>query len=441
MKGGICIPVMISFLVLFNCHFVVALEPGQASGHLIWNQQRIELSYAYGAIKARPDMPDTTDLYILLSDSPIPASVLNDEDKLGELERTGSVSTMMLVYCCDDDFKEMNQTYLKDGFADSGDVVTIKPLKRNGMIFEGTAFTPQPRSILKKTYEFNISFKVQAGNGSYGDNPFAAKSTGTKNTLQIGTAQGSVAINDEQLKFQHSYAVAYTNKDREKYYYVCLTSEPFNGEVPTKPGALRELLSKRSSWFLELEFSPEKTLRVVDLIKQDQQLNIYTNTVFIPVKFDDQSIQGELSSGGGHNQNANVGKYKLSLNAKFAQPGDPWASLKKGTRLPAGGGEPGKVYLASMNAIKTGNLSELMNLLSVEGRKKFQGLAPKDLKSLNALLETERTNVKLVDGYVNGKNAILFLEANGPYNGDIIFGSVNLELENNTWKFAGEKWD
>lgn len=441
MKSRICISLLISFLVFFNCNLVAALETGQASGYLIWNGQRIEFLYAYGVIKARSDMPDTTDLYVLLSDNPIPASALKEEDKLRELGRTGSVSFMTLVYCCNGNFKEMNQTFLKDGFADTGDAVTVQPLKTNGMMFEGAASTPQPRSILKKTYEFNISFKVQAGKELYGDNPFAARSVGTKKTLQAGTAPGSANINDEQITFQYSYAVAYANKDREKYYYVCFTTEPLTGEVPTKPGELRRLLEKRDTWFLELEFSPEKTLRFVDLIKQDQQLNIYTNTVFIPVKFDDQSIQGELISGGGNNQGTKVGKYKLTLNANFAQSQDPWASFKKGIRLPAGGGEPGAAYLASIKAMKAGNLPELMNHLSVEGRKKFQGLTPKDLKSLHTMLEADRTDVRIVDGYMDGKNATLFLEANGPHDGDIIFGSANLELENNFWKFTGENWD
>jgi hypothetical protein len=65
----------------------------------------------------------------------------------------------------------------------------------------------------------------------------------------------------------------------------------------------------------------------------------------------------------------------------------------------------------------------------------------KDLKLTHAMLETQRSSVRILDGYVNGVNAILFLEANGSHNGDIIYGSVKLVQENNSWKMAGESWD
>jgi hypothetical protein len=114
----------------------------------------------------------------------------------------------------------------------------------------------------------------------------------------------------------------------------------------------------------------------------------------------------------------------------------PAPDAKTGTKLPAGGGDPGKAWLALHEAIVKKDLAAVKKLA---GPGSIPELSDEDLKKgLEMMAALSPEKIKIEDGYVSGDDAVLYLT--GTLGGEKQYGTVRMEKSSGSWKPAGEKW-
>jgi hypothetical protein len=106
------------------------------------------------------------------------------------------------------------------------------------------------------------------------------------------------------------------------------------------------------------------------------------------------------------------------------------------TPLPAGGGEPGKVYLAHLKALKAKDVAALKKLVSAERVKEMD--KPDFKEMLGMIAEMAPSTVQIAGGTQTGDTATL--NVTGENNGEKMKGEVSMVKEATGWKVDKESW-
>jgi len=117
----------------------------------------------------------------------------------------------------------------------------------------------------------------------------------------------------------------------------------------------------------------------------------------------------------------------------------PVAGDDHGPALPAGGGDPGKVYLAYHAALKAGDAAALKKTLdSYMVKEMAKGEASNNVPGFMNWLGGQRylDTVKVDKGFAKGDHAVLIVSGTGPV-GDRK-GQVTLTRENGAWRVSDE---
>jgi hypothetical protein len=114
---------------------------------------------------------------------------------------------------------------------------------------------------------------------------------------------------------------------------------------------------------------------------------------------------------------------------------DPVASLK-GTRLPAGGGEPGQAYSAYRRVLIAGNIPALKKSVAKERQRDFDD--PDFSKMFPVIQAMQPKNVKITAGSIDGDTATLLAEAKDEH--ETSTGTITLVREAGMWKVSKENW-
>lgn len=143
-----------------------------------------------------------------------------------------------------------------------------------------------------------------------------------------------------------------------------------------------------------------------------------------------ESVEGRLYVSGSQETFDHHWQYDATFRVSLKKP------APTGTPLPAGGGEPGKTYLAYCNAIQRGDLEALKKLISQENLKDLEG--PDAKKMLEMVRAMTPTRIKIVGGMLDGNKATLRVE--GEMDGAKNSGTVQMNLEGTRWRLTKEKW-
>jgi len=133
---------------------------------------------------------------------------------------------------------------------------------------------------------------------------------------------------------------------------------------------------------------------------------------------------------------------KYQYNATFDLPvgkpaGPPPPPALKGTPLPAGGGEPGKAYMAYLKLLAGGDMKAFLGGVSAERAK--QASSDPDFKKLFPLLQAmQPKGVKITSGALNGNSATLL--AAGKDDNQTSNGTITMVKEGGAWKVEKEEW-
>jgi hypothetical protein len=128
--------------------------------------------------------------------------------------------------------------------------------------------------------------------------------------------------------------------------------------------------------------------------------------------------------------------YTVAFNAAVRpRPADPTVDAKNGKALPAGGGDPGKAYMALNKAMLTGDVATLKKLAP-------PGQMPPDdqLKQMLPMMkEMAAKNVKIVSGFVSGDSATLNVV--GDSMGETgKKGTIQMTQAGGVWRLVKESW-
>lgn len=107
-----------------------------------------------------------------------------------------------------------------------------------------------------------------------------------------------------------------------------------------------------------------------------------------------------------------------------------------GTPIPAGGGEPGKVYLEQQKALKAKDLAGLKKVMSAQRVKEMAD--PKFKEMIDMIAEMAPTDVKILGGTQTGDTATL--NATGKQGPETMKGEITLLKEGGAWKVDKESW-
>ena len=110
--------------------------------------------------------------------------------------------------------------------------------------------------------------------------------------------------------------------------------------------------------------------------------------------------------------------FKAPLSDLNAPIGDP---------LPPGGGEPGKAYIAWVEAVHSGDPQRLKPLVS-----------PELAEELELMKSMTPTDLKILSGSSDGKTAIL--EVEGKMEGETLRGEITLSKEGEHWMATKTSW-
>lgn len=107
-----------------------------------------------------------------------------------------------------------------------------------------------------------------------------------------------------------------------------------------------------------------------------------------------------------------------------------------GKPLPAGGGDPGKAYLAYRNFIKKGDIPNLRKSLTAERAKETERPEFKEMFELVQAMQP--ADVTITGGSVDGDTATLLVTSKE--RGSNSKGTVTLVREGGAWKIQKESW-
>jgi hypothetical protein len=157
-----------------------------------------------------------------------------------------------------------------------------------------------------------------------------------------------------------------------------------------------------------------------------------------PVALGKQRVEGRLSSGGPRREFDDQFEFQGAFNAAVrprarASRLDP----KTAERLPPGGGEPGKTYVAMVQAIHKGDLDAVQKTLA-GGQPVTPEMARQMKEMLPMLQAMTPKDVEVLGGLSGGDKAVLDVEAVAM--GAKQKGTVEMTRSGGAWRQVKESW-
>lgn len=115
------------------------------------------------------------------------------------------------------------------------------------------------------------------------------------------------------------------------------------------------------------------------------------------------------------------------------------AGAQSGTPLPAGGGDPGKAYLACQEEIRQGNFDGMVACMSAERAAEMAQADPAEAQEMFGFLQMmQATDMKVLGGSLDGDTATLNVE--GMQDTEKVTATVTMVREDGAWKIERESW-
>src|ERR1051326_369022 len=210
----------------------------------------------------------------------------------------------------------------------------------------------------------------------------------------FGAASGNLTINGKSVKLTHAYAAR--------------KADPF-AKTKKWRHALTGVGSFSGVGAQKLDVTAMDAKHVAGRIYLEKPDEFFKNTYIYDVKFD----------------------------APFsAAPKEADAASLKGTQLPAGGGDPGKAYMAYTKVLAAGDLKGLRKALAAD---RVKTLDDPDFKEMFPMIQAmQAKNIKVTGGAVDGDTATLL--ATGKDGDATTNGTITMVRESGAWKVAKESW-
>jgi hypothetical protein len=259
-----------------------------------------------------------------------------------------------------------------------------------------------------------------------------------------GTASGSFAIDGKTVKLAYAYAMAQpsTFDEKKSDTVILLTDKPIPESVFEKLKDLEDVDrgQKRNSILFKLDESGSAIREVIHhetLGDASLQMSGMTHAdVKTGVRTKDR-IEGAAQTKG----DEEFLHHKYQVNARFnasirqARQEEPLPDAKTGQKLTAGGGEPGKAYLALHAAIQKKDLAAVRKMKPAD----MPDMPDEELKKgLELMAIMTPAKVTINDGYVKGDTAVLYVS--GTQEGQKQYATIRMARSSGAWHVGDEKW-
>jgi hypothetical protein len=259
-----------------------------------------------------------------------------------------------------------------------------------------------------------------------------------------GAASGGFALDGKIIALHYAYAMRQQSDFDEKKTDTAILLT----EVPVSDKTLEGLKDleaaargKDNSLLLKLDDGGHAIREVVHhsvLGETSLQMSGMTHSEVRIASQSKDSISGSAATTGEEKFLEYRYKSDVTFHARIrdAVREPPVPDAKTGRKLPPGGGEPGKAWMALHDAILKRDLATVKKLA---GTGSMPELSDEDLKKgleLMVLMSPEKAVFE--DGYVAGDDAVLYLT--GTQEGEKQYGTVRMTRAGGTWRPAGEKW-
>lgn len=269
----------------------------------------------------------------------------------------------------------------------------------------------------------------------------AASVTAAAVGAEAGIASGRVIANGKPHPMNNAYAVmAKDSSDDAKPYIKLLISEvPLaEDEVRNNTKLMRRYFDKNFT-YLEFRITPGNTSSNFVLWSQDLEMNFSGSnspSLFKPIKVTDSRIEGTVEMA-----EATMFKSKAAFSVKVAadimKPAAAAPAPTAAETAAAVASEPGKAYLAYVQALRVGNKAALQKLLVAEMASKMSmPEAASQLKLIQAMMPQQIEVKKLVE---SRPGEVRLLVA-GQEQSRVRKGEARMVKEAGMWKVAKDSW-
>ena len=163
----------------------------------------------------------------------------------------------------------------------------------------------------------------------------------------------------------------------------------------------------------------------------------FTNAKFTPGPAAKERIEGAFATKGEEDFAQHKYTLAVSFNANLVKAvlPEPLPNAQTGQKLPPGGGDPGKAYLAFQTAIQKKDLAAIKKLKPADA----PDIPDEQLKGmLEMMAAMTPKDVKIAEGYVKGDVAVLYLTAT--QDGKPRYGTVEIRRASGVWWGVKESW-
>ena len=126
--------------------------------------------------------------------------------------------------------------------------------------------------------------------------------------------------------------------------------------------------------------------------------------------------------------------YDITFTAAF----DPMLNEKTGKKLPDGGGDLGKAYLAQNRKTLSVDVAAVRKAAPPGELDKTSDEEIKTMLELIAAMTPK--DPKITEGYINAKGDRGLLYATGMFKDQLQYGTIEMEKKNGEWVVSGESW-
>jgi hypothetical protein len=428
---------------------IAALETGKADGSVTINRKPVKMKYAFA--KKEKDFDKKDRWIVILTDRAVSRALLNDDSRFRKAVDNGEVVATVMRF---DENKKLDQVEIKSkALQHRGIPMSVSDMKVTAPSFtsdavEAGAASTKEMSFFSDVAEMNVKFKAPLGVEKFGDNPFAAKelaASGPK--IADGQASGTLKLDGKTVKLTNAIARTKPNSfdEKKKDVVVLLTQTPVSPEVFVDDSKLFGAAEAGTVQGLLVTIdSDEKPyhLYVLDS-KSNMQLSGSGIFNFDASDFTDKHVAGKFFT---TEEQDFMGKHKYSYDVTFAAPvqviavpSEMTVDASSGTKLPAGGGDPGKAYLAFDKAARAGNFAEMKKAAS--SKRPMPDMSAEEQQQMIEMMKLMRpASVKVTGGFVSGDHATLNVDAVDPDSKQKMHGTIEMEKESGSWRLLAEKW-
>jgi len=436
--------------LLFAAPLVFALESGKADGTVTINRKPVKLKYAFA--KKEKDFDKNDRYVVILTDRAVPKALLNDTMRFSKAVESGQVVAAKMQF---DKAKKLSQIEVNSKALQHKSLpVMTNDVKLTGIAFssaaiEGAAATTSDQEFFSDVATLDVKFNAPIGIEKFGENALAAKElAASAPKIADGTASGTMKVDGATVKLTHAIARLKPNAfdEKKKDVEVLLTDQAVPAELFVDDDKLYADVKSGKLHGLVVAIDEDEKPYHLQLLHAKAMFQLSGSGFFNfdPTDFSEKHAAGRFFSNG---EEDFMEKHKYSYDVSFAVPVQMIAvpseltlDASSGTKLPPGGGEPGKAYMAFDKAARSGNFNEMKKLASKNNPP--PDMKPEEMKAMMELIKLMRaTKVKVTGGFVSGNHATLTVEGEDSTDKKKkATGTIEMGLEDGAWKLLAEKW-